>query len=476
MRAAVADDDGPSRVLQVSGDDLRGRGARAVREDDHRLLEGDGVPRGNRQAADAAQVADLHDRSELDEQGRQPHGLGERTAAVAAQVENEALGALRVEVRQVLRHVHRAAAELGIVRTLVHRAVEPRQVDVADLVRDARKRDALDMSRRRLILELDLVAHEVDALLRRAARIGPRHNLEDDLRALLAADLRNRFLHRLPHDVLHHPAVLLHADNLVALLDAPVPFTGAARHNLDNLERALVRREHRADAAESEAHLHVEVLLRRRRHVVGVRIVRAAHGREIVLQDRLLVRLREHRHVLPIVLCNVCDNVERVGGLVQFVVHLPDQHLVLEALAPVLLGIRHGLRPRRVLATDAVGLVRREVPLRLRQEVRRKVDALPQPPHVEVVDVIAEAHVARTDLVVQRLLVRREAVKIGLQEDRMIVVVERHEVRPRPLRDLVVQRLLEDVVLRQRISEPLRDLPVVVPWRHCRRRGKDGRH
>ena len=141
---------------------------------------------------------------------------------------------------------------------------------------------------------------------------------------------------------------------------------------------------------------------------------------------------------------------------------LRDQQLVLHPLAPVLLGLRARLRPRRVLALDAVRLVRREVPRAVHEQVRREIDALAQAFDVEVVEVVAERDVAAPDLVVQRRLARGEAVEVGLQEDRVVEVVERDEVRPGAARYLVVQRLLQDVVLRQHAPEPLGDAPVVV--------------
>ena len=208
-----------------------------------------------------------------------------------------------------------------------------------------------------------------------------------------------------------------------------------------------------------------------------MRVVGAAHRREVVLQHRLFVGFGEDRRVLAVLLDEVARRVERVGGLVEFVVYLHHEDLVLEPPAPMVLGVGLRLGPRRVLALDAVGLARREVPfVDGRQEVRGEEDALLQPLHVEVVHLEPEADVAGLYLVVNRQFALRKPVEVALEEHRVVEVVERHEVGPRAARDLVVEPLLQHVELRQHVAEALRDVAVVVLRLHRAMRRKDARY
>ena len=206
-----------------------------------------------------------------------------------------------------------------------------------------------------------------------------------------------------------------------------------------------------------------------------MRVVGARHGREVVLEDRLLVRLGENRVVLAILLDETLGGVYLVRRLVELRAEDLDKRLVLEPTAPMVLRLLPSLGPRRVLALDAVRLVRREVPLHRREEVRRELHALGEAAAVEVVDVEAERRVSGPQFIVDRLLALRELVHVGFQEHGVVEVVERHEVRPRLLRDVVVELLLEDMVLLQHVTEAAGDLPVVVLRTHFRGKCAAGR-
>ena len=475
MGLAIAKNDCAANVLKMACDDFGSRRARAVGKHYERPAERDWVAVGYREAPETAHVLDLHDRAVRDEERREKHRLAERPAAVAAKIQHKPADILGVELRDELCDVHRAAAVAGILRTLVHRAVEAGKVDVADLVREAAERNRLDATRRRLVLELDLVADKLDELFRSARRVGARNDLKRDARALRTANLLDRLLYRLPHDVFHLAGFLLDADDLVAFLYAPVAVNRPARHDLDDLERTLVHLQDRADAAESQAHLHVEVLLGRGRKVVGMRVVGARHGGKIVLQNRLFVWLGEDGVVLAVLLHEVFRGIDLVRRLVELRAEDLDERLVLESPAPVVLRLLLRLGPGRVLALHAIRLVRRKIPLHRREEVRRELHALREAATVEVVYVEAEGRIARVQLVVERLLALRELVQVGFQEHGVVEVVERNEVRPRLLRDVVVELLLEDVVLRQHVTDAARDLPVVVLRLHSRGRCAEGR-
>ena len=462
MGLAVAEDDCAANVLEMPCDDLGSRRARTVGEHHERPAERDGVAVGYRKASEVAHVLDLHDGAVRNEKRREKHRLPQGAAAVAAEVKYKPADVLGAELPDQPCNVHRATAETGILRTLVHRAVEAGKVDVADFVREAAERDRLDAPRSGLVLELYLVADELDLLLRRTRRIGAGNDLERYARALRPAYLLDRLLHRLPHDVFHLAVFLPDADDLVALLYASVAVNRPARHDLDDLERTLVHLENRADAAKRQAHLHVEVLLGRGRHVVGVRVVGARHGGKIVLENRLFVWFGEDRVVLVVLLHEASGGIDLVRRLVELGAENLDKRLVLEPPAPMVFRLLLRLRPGRILALHAIRLVRRKVPLHRREEVRHELHALGETAAVEVVDVEAEGRIARVQLVVEQVLALRELVKVGLEEHGVVEVVESHEVSPRLTRDVVVELLLEDVVFRQHVADPAGDLPVVV--------------
>ena len=82
----LAKHDGAANVLEMTGDDFGRRRARAVGQHDHRLFVRHGVSGRDGKAADGAQVASLHDRPGLHEQGREHHGFAQQSSAVSAKV------------------------------------------------------------------------------------------------------------------------------------------------------------------------------------------------------------------------------------------------------------------------------------------------------------------------------------------------------------------------------------------------------
>ena len=163
-----------------------------------------------------------------------------------------------------------------------------------------------------------------------------------------------------------------------------------------------------------------------------MRIVGAGDRGEVVLEDGLLVRFRHEDHVLAITLDEIRRDIQTIGRLVQVMVNPGDQDLVLDALAPAVLGLGPRLRPRGVLPADTVGLGRREIPGPcLRQQVRDESDTFAESLHIEIVDVISEGDVAIPDLIVNRQFVRGETIEVGLQEHGMVEVIERDEIGPR---------------------------------------------
>ena len=291
----IADDDGASVVLQGAGDDLGGGGADAVDQHDHGLRERDGgivVVEGDR----AARLADLDDRTGFEEEAGEVDGLGEGSAAVAAQVEDEALDVLGVEFGDEAGDVERGASlrGLGVVAEL-HARIERGQLDVAELARRAVGIDGgLDARGGGLLLELDLVAHEHDGLDR--VDVVGGDDLDSHGAALGAADEADGLVERPVADVDEFLVALRDGDDLVAGDEAGlgrVALGGAAWDDLDDLGGAVVRLKRGADALERKLHVDPEILLRNGGEIAGVGVVRGGHRVEEAAQVELLVAVLE---------------------------------------------------------------------------------------------------------------------------------------------------------------------------------------
>ena len=296
MGAGIADHDGAAVVLQRGGDDFRGRGAGPVHEHDERLAERD---RGIvvRQGQRAARFADHDDGAGAEEEPREVHGVGQRAAAVAAEVEDEPLDALLVEAGDELRDVRGGAALLALGGAgALHRSVERREADVAHAALGAGGvLHGVHARKRGLVLELDLVADERDDL--DAARIGGGDDAQADGRALGAADEADGLVERPVADVGEFPVLALrHGDDPVAADEAfgrLVALGRRAGDDLDDLGGAVVHLELRADALERELHVDAEIFGRRGREVVGVGVAGRREGVEGARGPELLVRVAE---------------------------------------------------------------------------------------------------------------------------------------------------------------------------------------
>ena len=160
--AALADDRGAVVVLETGRDDLGGRGRVLIDQDDHReavegpfLLSlvglGDGVP-----------PLRAHDQSVLDEQVGDFHGRAEEPARVVAEVENQGLHPLALELVegffQLLGRVLDEAADSDVadLAVLVEHEV-PLVVGLAAVAEDARNINDRAVHRECLGLFLTLV-------------------------------------------------------------------------------------------------------------------------------------------------------------------------------------------------------------------------------------------------------------------------------------------------------------------------------
>ena len=96
---ALAEDHAAVIVLDGAGEDLRRRGAEAVDQHGERAVVG-GAPAPDRPAPrGAGRVLQLHDRALVDEQARERGGFRQIAAAVAAQVEHQAVDVLAPSAR-----------------------------------------------------------------------------------------------------------------------------------------------------------------------------------------------------------------------------------------------------------------------------------------------------------------------------------------------------------------------------------------
>src|SRR5690606_17889584 len=231
----LADHDAAAVVLDGGGENLRRAGAVAVHQHDEGAVVDDLVrARIVEDLHAAARLLELHDRSVLDEEAAELLRLREVTAAVGAQIHDEADNALGLELANQPRDIARRARVLGVAAAPRREVlIEARHGDDADLQLLAVHLDRLDRLLRGLLLELHLVADEGDDLRRRAGGRARGQHLQPDRRAARAAnDL---------HDVVEPPAD--HVDELavgplrygrdaVLGLELPVDLRPAARDHV----------------------------------------------------------------------------------------------------------------------------------------------------------------------------------------------------------------------------------------------------
>src|SRR6056297_912899 len=173
------EDDAATVVLYGRGEDLRRRSARAVDQHRQRTVPGHARFPVGFDRDPAVGVAHLDYRPGIDEQSGHGGRLDQRTAAVAAQVNDDALDAVGAQFVDQSAHVASAGTVVRLVAGAAAEVdVEHRHVDDADLGAAVAGFDFLDRRLGGLFLELDLIAHDVDDF-RRTLHAGlGRQNLE----------------------------------------------------------------------------------------------------------------------------------------------------------------------------------------------------------------------------------------------------------------------------------------------------------
>ncbi len=324
-KRVLAEDQGAAVILHGGSEDLGGRGAVAV--DHHRhgaavvdvavVITVDG---------DAAHVIpDLHHRAAREEQAAQGRGLGQRTAAVATQIDDQTLDLLLVEAGELLDHV------------VVQVDVEARDLEHADLL--ALGGDHLGLGGP--VFQTHLVTYQLDLLGLGAG-------------ALAALDLQLHLAALGPLDELDHvietPAD--HVDNLAVVLPYPddlvIRFqvvglgSRAARHQGANDGEVIFGLQHGTNPLQREVHLGVETIGAARRQIAGVRLDGASEGVHEELEYILALGLG---HPLDGVVVTLAEQLLDLGPLLA--AELEAQGIELDPLAPQLVEFGLVFRPGR---------------------------------------------------------------------------------------------------------------------------------
>ena len=409
----LADDDGPAIVLHGGGEDLRGGGAVAVHQ--HGQGPGVGGARGGvlLHVHLAEGVLDLDHRALIDEQPGEVRRLGQGAAAVTAQVHQDPIHPLALEVVDQVLHVPGGAAKILVAIGLRPEvAIKARHLQDPDAQPRGIGQVVHHVSLGRLILQLDLVAHQGDFPGGTIGTGGLGQDLQPHHRVLGPADLVHHVLEAPAHHVLDGPVLALaNPDDAVAGMDQarhPRRAPGNGALHLGVVRLAL---EHRADAFQGQAHADIEVLRRAGRHVAGVRLQGLDVGVDEGLIDVIAIELP---HPLRQALVTLPQDLADL--LVLLLGQLEAQPVVLHPLAPDLIQFRRRGRPGGLGAIEAVVLVLVETEA-LVQQGQGEGGALFHPLAIEAEDLEAQLDLAPLEIVIQLPGLPFEAVHLALGEE-----------------------------------------------------------
>ena len=280
--------------------------------------------------------------------------------------------------------------------------------------------------------------------------VGRLHS-EDDLGALLAADLVDDLADLEPVDLDRLAALLGDGDDLVVGLQFASQIGRAAGNDLLNDADVVLDAQQGADAHELQLHLDAEVLVGGGGEIGGVRVVESRdagqkHLREVVALD--LAEVLQHAFVA---LAHLRPGVFR-GLLCQDLLN----DFELQAPAPQVVGRRRVRGPGGLLAlaVDTVGLARGEVQV-LRQFRHDPLQSCPDPLVVDIEDLVGRVDVAEKSGVVEHAFAELvlEPLPVTAEEEESLAVEVAHEVRDH-LREVgVVHRVAVVVQLGQQLDE-----------------------
>src|SRR6056297_35434 len=260
--------DAPPVVLDGRGEDFRRRSAGAVDQHGQRTVPGHARLAIGFHRDTAVGIANLNDRSGVDEQPGHGGCLDQRTAAVAAQIDDNAFDAVGAQLVDQAAHVTRARAVVRFVaRSPAEVHIENGHVDHADLRDAVTGFDFFHRGLGCLFFELDLVAHDVDDL-RGALHAGLcRQDFESYESLALAPDQVDHVVQPPADHVDEFVFALGHADDSIAGLQPAVQVGGTAGNHFGDFHVFVLTAQQRTYTVQRELHRNFEVLGQPGRHV-----------------------------------------------------------------------------------------------------------------------------------------------------------------------------------------------------------------
>ena len=287
--AALADHHAAAVVLDGAGEDLRSRGAETVDEHDQRTIVDGAFYDVVEDLFRAVGELDLHHRPLVDEQSRERLGFRQETAAVAAQVDDETVDLLDLELLDQAAHIAGGAAIVDVAGALtVVVRIEARDVDDADTVIAIAALDGLQFALRGLGFEGHLAAHQRDDRLGGPRCCAGGQDLQTHRGIALAADQLHDIVDA-PTDDIGEAALGALSDrgDPVARLELAVGGGGAAFDQVHDRHVIIDELQRGTDAFVVEAHLDLVFLAVARREIVGVRVEGPSVGVEVDLKHLL---------------------------------------------------------------------------------------------------------------------------------------------------------------------------------------------
>ncbi len=426
-------------------------------------------------AGGAAAVTDLDHRALLDKEAGDLDRIGQGAAAVVAQVDDQPVNLLLVELFQLGPHVIGRVAALPLAGP-GEVAVEARYFDIAEFLIVFFENGPLDEG----LLDLDDIADD-----RNDGNAGIRFlDRQADLGPFLAADQADGVAQAHIDDIDRLVRTLSHLEDLVFRFQLSLAGGGAAGDDLDHLDVAVLFAQGGADPFERAAHADIEILLRLGRQVDGVRVKgpgdRVEVRVEVVLLgvlhqagEKVLVAFQDFfpRHLLAFGQCARFDPVLLVVGvrlLFLLQLEIAVQDLVLEPLAPAFAQVLFGGGKIDLFRIGFVGLVdgKVEVPA---EDVFHQAAGLFEAVPDDFGRDQRQADAARLQLIVNPVPVRFEDDDVRLQQ-KTLLAVEGFQVEAESgLGERIIDAFVAVVIARQafleHVAEELGPARVVVEGR-----------
>ena len=286
----------------------------------------------------------LHDRSRFQEEPGERDRFFERAAAVPAQIDDETGDVLLLQSLQQREHVLGRA-----LLVLVHVGVKRWKGDPAQFHRLAVF--VLlnnDVGARFLVLQLNLVAHQLDRLaLRWVGRVRRNHE-KPHFGALLAANLLDDFVETHVANVVKRSVALCHRADAVTDFQTAIRLRRAAGDETFDLGVTIFTPQHRADADEREAHVDTEVLQIGLAQIFGMRVVSLG---ERVEEELYLLFLVLFVDTASEAIVTARDQLR--SGLDWMFAQMFLKQLARDPSTPDLIGVRFIFWPGRLLPAES---------------------------------------------------------------------------------------------------------------------------